>query len=224
MNRTIRVTLVTLCAGLAWLSLNRSVWGQQQSSKLYVVIIRAVGPLPGQDKPEGVDAVTAATTKVVNTYVFTERLAKAFTNLNTNTRIVDVAKCRDLQCLLPQPTAGSPEKADIVVFAGPAHYSKLPNQLQALFPKLGEIAKARPGLVCSSLVAAWFPDPKGLDAAAHADSAFKAAGLRTVLGIPLLTPRENKPGITQEALDKALADFAARLVAEARARTAEAKD
>lgn len=220
MNRTARKITVTLCAGLAWLSLNGPARADAPFT-LRAVIVRAAGRLPGQDKPERADAVTHATAKPVNVYVFAEELAKSLTRLNAETRIVEFSECRDLQCLLAQPATDNPENADIVVFAGSAYYSKLPNQLQALFPKLGEIAKSAPDLVCSSLVAAWFPDTKGLEAAAHAERAFAAAGLQTVSGISLLTPRENKAGITQEALEKAIADFAARLVDKARVRATE---
>jgi hypothetical protein len=223
MNRMTRVVVVTLCVAIAWMNSTRDALGDSPS-KLGAVIIRAAGLFPGQDVAKGVDAITHATGAPMNTYVFVDGLAKSLTNLNVDVRIVDFSECRNLDCLLPSSGTKTHAKVDIVVFAGPAYSSKLPNQLLSLFPKLGAVAKSRPDLVCSSLVAAWFPEPKGCDTAAHADSAFKAAGLRTVMGIPLLTPRGKDPGITQEALEKALSDFASQLVDAARGRATKAKD
>lgn len=223
MNGTTRVVLVTSCAALAWMNSIRDALGDPPP-RVGVVIIRAAGRLPGQEVSKGTDAITHATGKSMNTYAFAEGLAKSLTNRNADVRILDFSECRSLECLLPPSATHTLGKVDIVVFAGPAYSSKLPNQLLALFPKLADIAKSQPDLVCSSLVAAWFPAPKGRDAAAHADSAFKAAGLRTVMGISLLTPRENQIGITQEAFEKALSDFASQLVDAARGHATKAKD
>jgi hypothetical protein len=220
MKQVTRIIVVTLCAGLTWLSLSCLAWGAPPT-KVRAVIVRAAGALPGQDKPGGSDAITHATPKPMNTYVFTEALAESLADLRVETRIVDFSECRNLECLLP-PGTDSSGKVDILVFAGPAYHSKLPTQLQALFPKLGEIARSSPDLVCSSLIAAWYPDSKGIKAAEHADRAFAIASLRTVKGISLLTPREKKRGITQRALEKDLANFAARLVAKAQSDTTEA--
>lgn len=222
MNQTTRIIVVMLCAGLPSLFVSCQTQGDPPPNAC-AVIVRAAGVLPGQDKLQNSDAVTHATPKVMNTYVFSEELAKSLAELKVETRIVDFSECRNLECLRLQPLTDNPQRVDILVFAGPAFSSKLPDQLQVLFPKLGGIAKATPDLVCSSLISAWFPETKGIQATEHANRAFMDAGLQTVKGISLLTPHGKKPGITQRGLEKAVADFAAQLVAKAGACSTSAE-
>lgn len=185
-----------------------------QPAKYCAVIIQAAGYLPGEKKPEGTDAITHATTKGINTYVVTEKLVDKLAALGAVTNIVAFSDCPDLGCLCPVEEDGRKRIPDLVVFAGPSYYSKQPKQLLALFPKLGRIVELAPDIVCSSLVPAWFPDTHGQKTIEHSDRCFKAAGARTVMGISMLTPRKNKPGISEQELDKIVTNFAASLIAE----------
>ena len=201
---------------LMWFLLHGFALGEP-ADELRAVIIRAAGPRPGEKPAQVADAVTEATPQAVNTYVFSAELSEALKSLNAQTRIVDFSQCRNLECLLSKPERGNTSRLDIVVFAGPSHFSRLPKQLQSLYGKLAFVASASPALVCSSLVAAWYPDTKGVETAKHVEHAAKEAGLRTVTGLSLLTPRNDTPGVSAKAMKEALAAFSAQLTEKARA-------
>lgn len=203
-----------MIAGLIWVGTGSLALAGP--AELRAVVVMAAGVTPGQDKPESVHAITHATPEAVNTHAFVQELTNAMTKLNVSARVEDFARCPELKCLSSSTLGNRGVAVDILVFAGPAYFSKLPKQLVALFPSLRKVAAEMPDLVCSSMVSAWFPETKGVKAVAHAEEYFKEAGLRTVKGISLLTPRKEKPGVTQDAMKAAISAFAERVVKEAR--------
>jgi len=179
----------------------------KDAPRFHAVIIRGAGYLPGTKKPKGVDVITHATSKGGNTYVFSDKLVEKLAKLGTATKVVDFSKCRDLKCVYRVDKTGGRCAVDLVVFAGPSHYSKLPVQLYNLIPKLKAIAKAEPNVVCSSLVSAKYP-AKGQTTIKDADARLKKAGAKTVMGLTL------DPNVKDKELEKKLGTFAASLVAE----------
>ncbi len=182
----------------------------KKPKKYHAVVIQGAGYLPDAKKPEGTDAITQATSKAINTYSLTTALRDKLEALDTEVTVLPFSACADLACLSTS-TDGLRNRTDSVIFAGPSHFSKQPEQLVALYPKLKDAVARNPRLICSTLVPAWYPESKGKAAMEVADKAFKEAGARSVSGATLLTDRQEKKGASAEELDKALTDFAARL-------------
>ena len=105
------------------------------------------------------------------------------------------------------------QRADLVIFAGPSYFSKQPEQLLALYPKLKEAVACNPRLICSALVPAWYPESKGKATLEHALKTASEAGARSVPGVTLLTPRGDKKGASAEEVDKAAAEYAPQRIA-----------
>ena len=164
--------------------------------KYRVVIIRAAGYVPGTKKPTAVDAITHATDKAANTYVFTRNLAEKLAALKTQAKIMDYSECKDFGKLLP---------VDAVVFAGPTYGNKLPGQLQKFIPKVRAAVKKHPALLCSCLASCWKP-PEGLDAVARFTKSLEKAGAKTTDGVVLGSKTEKKEW------DKKIREFADSLV------------
>ncbi len=185
--------------------------GNPPKAKYHAVVIQGGGYLPDAKKPEGVDAITQPTTKGINTYSLTTVLIGKLAAMDTDVKVVPFSACKDLTCLSAAPDRAG-DRADVVIFAGPAHFSKQPEQLAALYPKLKEVVARHPGLLCSTIIPAWYPESKGKEAMAVADKAFKEAGARSVPGVTILTPREDQKGASAEEVDKAMTEFVTRLV------------
>ena len=182
---------------------------EKEVQKCYAVIIRAAGYIPGTTKPEGADAITHATSKPGNTYVFTDNLVNKLRALGVEASVVDFPQCQNLECLYRAGTEKPRQLVDLVVFAGPSYSSKLPTQLLNLVPGLKEIAKQKSTITCSSLISAKYP-AKGEKTVEDFDNRLKETGVETVPGIVLV------PDLEKEDLDKKIRDFAAVLIAKAR--------
>ncbi len=201
------VWIVTLMVGSAGLALAN----EQAVSRYHAVIIQGAGYLPDSKKPEGVDAITKATSAGLNTYVLTHLLTEKLKAHQVSVQVVSWKESQDLSVLEASSTAQR-EQADLVIFAGPSHYGKQPPQLMALYPKLKEMVARHPTLVASSVVPAWYPETKGLQTLKVAEKAFEEAGVKSVTGVTLLTPQGEKSGASPEEVDKALEKFVTRLV------------
>lgn len=182
---------------------------KEKAPKCHAVIIRAAGYIPGTKKPEGPDAITHATSKPGNTYVFTDKLVKKLRALGVEARVADFSQCRNLECIYRPDEENPRQLVDIVVFAGPSYGSKLPTQLQNLVPRLKELVKQKPDIICSSLTSAKYP-AKGKNTMKDFDNRLQQAGVKTVTGIVIV------PDIEKEDLDKKIGDFATILTAGAR--------
>lgn len=202
------LTLVSLCGG--WMSTCSAAAGERLTKNYHAVVIQGAGYLPDAKKPEGVDAITQATTKGLNTYSLTTALAEKLVARDIEVTVLPFSACAGLTCLSASPE-GTRKRADLVIFAGPSYFSKQPEQLLALYPKLKEAVAYNPRLICSALVPAWYPESKGKATLEHALKTASEAGARSVPGVTLLTPRGDKKGASAEEVDKALTDFATRL-------------
>ena len=180
---------------------------KKETQKFHAVIIRAAGYLPGTQKAEGVDAITHATSKPGNTYVFTEKLVKKLGLIGVEARVVDFSQCPNLECVYLPGTENPRQLVDIIVFAGPAYNSKLPPQLQKLVPKLKKIVKQKSDIRCSSLVSARYP-AKGEKTIQDFEQRLKQVGVKTITGITLV------PNIGEEELEKKMGSFAAKLTSK----------
>ena len=181
-------------------------------AKYHVAIIQAAGYLPDTKPPEGTDAITHATTKVVNTYIITSALVDQLAAKGIEVQVIAYSACDDLKCLYPTENNGKKQVVDVVVFAGPAENSKQQKKILELFPQLEEVVKRSPHIICTSIVPAWYPETKGQEACTYSDNCFKKAGAKTVRGISLLTPRKDNPGVSKENMEKVLNKFADDLI------------
>jgi len=181
-------------------------------AKYHVAIIQAAGYLPDTKPPEGTNAITHATTKVVNTYIITSAFVDQLAAKGIEVQVIDYSACDDLKCLYPTENNGKKQVVDVVVFAGPAENSKQQKKILELFPQLEEVVKRSPHIICTSIVPAWYPGTKGQEACTYSDNCFKKAGAKTVRGISLLTPREDNPGVSKENMEKVLNKFADDLI------------
>ena len=164
--------------------------------KYRVLIVRAAGCVPGTKKPTAADAITHATEKAANTYVFTKNLVGKLAALKTQAEIMDFSKCKDFEKLLP---------VDAVVFAGPTYGNKLPGQLQEFIPKVKAAVNKHPAVVYSCLTSCAKP-PSGLKAVNSFTESLKKARARTARGVVLGSKTEEKEW------DKKIKEFAASLV------------
>ncbi len=206
-NKLLLTAVITICTLSA--TLNQAAENDLQT-KYQVVIIQGAGYLPDTKKPEGADAITTATTEVLNTYVLTTALTKKLNALNMNVTVLSYTECAELKSLYTSPD-GTRRRTDLVIFAGPSQFSKQPPQLTKLYRKLEIPVKNNPKLLCSTLVPAWYPDTKGKDTIKVAAKAFVKAGAGVVEGLSILTPRDDKKGASAKDVDKALTEFAERL-------------
>lgn len=171
-----------------------------QEGKTYqVVIIKGAGYLPGAEKPTEPDAITQATSVPGNTHVFCDSLVQKFSVQKVETQVFDFSECGGLTCL---------DQADIVIFAGPSYYRKLPEQLENLFPVLTEDVKRRPQIICSSLILANYTW-RGIVTMQHVDEELKKTGVKTVPGVVF------NSDVIQKELDEDLKDFIVALIEKA---------
>jgi hypothetical protein len=200
--------MILLVCSVCW----AAVGGNRNTDVRRIIIIQGAGHKPAEKASEETDAITHATTKEINTYTLTEMLVKKLDSLKIQSDVTDYRECKNLRCLHKTP-AENRGKFDMVIFAGPSHFSKQPPQLTKLYNNhLGEAVKQNPGLLCSTLVPAWFPETKGADTIKVANKAFEKHGAGVVQGISILTPRDKKKGASQEEIAKALDEFAQRIV------------
>src|SRR5512133_3074852 len=166
------------------------------SGTKYAIIIKAAGYVT----TPGVDTLTGATSKPYNTHVFADALAQHLRDLNVTTNVVAWVNCTDLSCI---HVLGSYATAAIVVFAGPMYNGNLPDELQALVPKLGSAS----------------PRPKVTSALASCNECtsftdfiplLKEAGLTTVPSVYF--NGEKKGGVTDASMHASLSSFAQALV------------
>jgi hypothetical protein len=196
-----------------------SLWGcsvtaagepeKKEVQKFHAVIIRAAGYIPGTEKSEGHDAITHATSQPGNTYVFTDRLVKKLGTFAVEARVVDFSQCQNLECIYLPGAENRRQLVDIIIFAGPSYGNKLPTQLQKLVPKLKEVVKQKPDIICSSLISAKYP-AKGKITIQNFNNRLKQAGVKTITGIALV------PDIEEKDLDKNINDFVNILIANAK--------
>ena len=128
-------------------------------------------------------------------------------SLNIDVSVLSYTECKDLKCL----TDGSQRMADIVIFAGPSHFSKQPPQLTKLYKKVDQVVKKNPKLICSTLVPAWYPETKGKDTIRVAAKAFEKRGAGVVDGVSILTPRDKKKGASADKINSEITGFAQRI-------------
>ncbi len=212
MNKRVCSRAFLLMAGLAVLCVWAAFSQAGQHANYHAVVIQGAGYLPGGEKPKGTDAITHATTQAPNTYSLTRVLSEKLAGKIT-VSVVQWTECKKNLDVLKASPDGKRPQADLVIFAGPSHYSKQPEQLAAIYPKLKEAVLHNPRLIASALVPAWYPKDKGKKTLQVAEKAFAEARVRSVPGVSLLTPRKDKPGATDEEVDKALSEFVVRVSA-----------
>jgi len=187
------LAVLLLCAATA-----RLAAAQEEAApapKYRVLIVRAAGRVPGAEKTTAPDAITHATDKTANTYIFSENLAAKLKALNIAAEIKDHSACKDFEKLLP---------VDAVLFAGPSYGSKLPPQLQQYIPKVKAAVATHPTVLYSCFTSCWKP-PSGRVAVASFIKSLEEAGAKTAAGVALGSRTK------EEAWDKQIKDFAASL-------------
>lgn len=177
----------------------------QDKTKYHAVIIKAAGYIPGTEKPEDPDAITRATSEGGNTHVFTDKLAKMLDETGIETKIVDFSECRDLSCVFCSEGDEKRSTVNLVVFAGPTHGGKLPQQLQNFIPLVKKISQSYPDIRYTILNSCGNPS-SGKNAVAHFDALLTDAGAKTIPGLVL----DRETGA--EELEKAFEEFASRLL------------
>ncbi|MFO7936661.1 MAG: hypothetical protein R6V06_03540 [Kiritimatiellia bacterium] len=209
MMKFYRLIITVFC--LSWIiSAQLAAYGKTPEKKYNAIIIQAAGYPPEGEKPEeGTDAVTQATTKGINTYTLTTSLIKKLNAADIAATVLPHTSCKDLKCL----TDGSRGRTDLLIFAGPSHFSKQPPQLTKLYRRVKDVVKTNPKLICSTLVPAWYPDTKGKDTIKVAAKAFEKEGASVVEGVSILTPRGKKKGADTKEVEAALIAFTDRISA-----------
>lgn len=204
-----KINKVLLTVAMSFFAVTLFIANAEETGKKYhAVIIQGAGYPPDEKQPEeGADAITAATTKEINTYTLTTALTAKLNARDVDVTVMQHTACKDLKPLMD----GSQRAADLVIFAGPSHFSKQPAQLTKLYRKLKDVVKTNPRLTCSTLIPAWYPDTKGQDTIKVAAKAFEKNGAGVVEGLSILTPRDKKKGAPAKEIDQALTDFAERL-------------
>lgn len=179
-------------------------WMPREESKYHAVIIKAAGYIPGTEKPEDPDAITNATSEGGNTHVFADRLAKILGETGIETKTIDFSECRDLSCILHSDGDEKRPMVNLIVFAGPTHGSKLPQQLQDFIPLVKKVSQSYPKIRYTILNSSGNPS-SGANAIAHFDSLLTDTGAKTIPGLVL--DRETET----DELEKELKEFAERL-------------
>ena len=162
-----------------------------------LVIIAAGKPEPGTTRLE-VDALSEATSKPGNTYLFTEALIEELNLLGVEAEVLSYTQCRDLASLLP---------LDLVVFAAPTYNGTLPKQIQALVPQVKGVATSGSRVVFSALTSA-ASQASGSQTVAAFVQQLRSAGASTVPGLALT------PTAQGEEVQSKVSAFAQALVAE----------
>jgi len=213
-NCVASILLLSLVVGM--FSLAASEEPESDSASYRVVVIQGAGYIPGTEKPKGVDAITSATTKGINTYVLTTHLLchllERLETKNVSLQVLDFAACHELDCLVDSKKGEHKDVLDLLVFAGPAQYSKQPKQLIKLYPETAKLAEQNPHLICTTLIPAWYPESKGKEALEFADKAFEKAGVKSVMGLTIRTPRDEKKGVSMDEMKQAIQKFTDRLL------------
>ena len=213
-HTTLLKTLATAtCIALALPSLAQEA--APPPAKFRVVVVQGAGVVPGAEKPKHADAITAATSKEVNTYALVDALAAKLKALGGDVSVVNFHDCADLACLKASED-GKRKAADAVVFAGAVHNGPFPKPLTALFPKLKDIVAAKPGLVGSAIACG--ASGKGDAALEGATAAFKEAGATSVDGASFASGHILKGASNPAEIDAAMTALAERIRAAVAAR------
>ncbi|MBN1363229.1 MAG: hypothetical protein JW976_00340 [Syntrophaceae bacterium] len=96
-----------------------------------VLIIKAAGYLEG-GQPEGVDAITEATSVGRNVHEVSDVLQKELSRLGVGSEVAPFNDAKRIQEILKDSTIS------LIVFAGPAYSSQFPQQLKDVVPKIKE--------------------------------------------------------------------------------------
>jgi len=118
-----------------------------------VIIIKAAGLTEGQ-KPEGVDAITHATSEGRNVHVVSKVLMESLEEKGIKTEIVRFNAFERLDAIAGDTTI------QVIVFAGPVYGSRFPKQLQDVVPGLKDFILER-GIVCTSMTTCGSMDSGG---------------------------------------------------------------
>lgn len=116
----------------------------------HVVIIKAAGFIEGQN-PDGVDAITEATSFGRNVHVITESLQNELKELGMNPEIVRFNDAEGIQ------KVSKDSSIELIVFAGPAYSSQFPQPLKDVVPKLKEYI-LHEKIYCASMTSCRFLD------------------------------------------------------------------
>ena len=161
-----------------------------------LIVIAAGRPEQGATQLK-VDALSQATSKPSNTYVLVEALTDELAALGVEARVLSFSECEDLPSLLP---------LDILVFAGPTHYSQLPDPLQELALRIEQLSGAGTAVPTCSALTSCKNRASGSTAAAGLVRQLQGAGVKTVPGVALPATT------TREQMQSRLKAFAGALV------------
>lgn len=118
-----------------------------------VLIIKAAGFSEG-GQPEGVDAITEATSVGRNVHVVADALQNELKQLGVKSEVVSFNDEQRIQKILKDSTVS------LMVFAGPAYSSQFPKQLKDVVPKLKEDILQN-NILCTSMTTCRFLDSGG---------------------------------------------------------------
>jgi len=148
-----------------------------------VLTIKAAGYIEGQ-KPEGVDAITEATSVGRNIHVISDALQKELKLLGVESEVVLFNDTDRIQEVLRGSAIG------LIIFAGPAYSSQFPSQLKNVVPNLKDTILQRK-IVCTSMTTCRFMD-SGQRTVVSFNSALKDLGISTIDGLVIHHGYEDK--------------------------------
>ena len=152
---TIRITNllgIILLLGVTWQGINGQE-SEENTALSKVIIIKAAGLEPGEE-PEGMDAITHATSEGRNVQVITQALRDSLIQSEIKCSIIRFNESEKLEAMTKDTTI------KIIIFAGPAYSSQFPRQLKNVVPQLQDYILDR-GILCTSLTTCRFLDSGG---------------------------------------------------------------
>jgi flavorubredoxin len=161
-----------------------------------VIIIKAAGLEKGKE-PEGVDAITQATSEGRNVHVVTLALQDSLTQAGIECCIIRFNELDKLETLTKDTTI------KIIIFAGPAYSSQFPRQLKDVVPKLQDYILDKK-ILCTSLTTCRFLESGG-NTIRSFNKELEDLGIRTMEGLTIHHEYEDKDWETK------VADFVQRI-------------
>ena len=139
-----------------------------------VLIIKAAG-FPEGGQPEGVDAITEATSVGRNVHGVSDALQNKLKQLGVKSEVVSFNDEQRIQEILKDSTVS------LIVFAGPAYSSQFPQQLKDVVPKIKErIIENK--IRCTSMTTCRFLD-SGERTVKSFNEGLNDAGISTIDGL-----------------------------------------
>jgi hypothetical protein len=174
MISTSKLSLLSFILGFSIIGLGHT---QSNSGKnKSVLIIKAAGFVEGQ-KPEGVDAITEATSFGRNVHVITDALQRELKRIGVESEVVPFNDYPRMLAISNDSTV------DLIVFSGPAYSSQFPQQLRDVVPKLKENI-LREKIVCTSMTSCRFLD-SGQWTVKSFNDGLKNLGIPTIDGLAI---------------------------------------